>query len=481
MKKWYKKVVSVGLVCISIGSTFACENASSSQNNTVLPEYERTMQLEFDSWLGPKRSETAMKEYAECGYTTFHAWTSHANVGDVKLSDEELNRQMDETFTLAEKYGLKVVLAMTPVSVGSSNIHSFEYVNSRLSKTLTKWKDSDVFYGYMNTDEYSLDKPLKFNEAFCGGRDQKKQYDRAIDFLLDDYLYFSSLYSGKYYETVLLGIPDGDDKNMWYFAKPSDDFDAYLDFYYDNLIKYMPISDRVYSFDAYPFTATGDTYHFHDRFVGSLEQVAIAAEKAKAKKTTYIQNHHSIDNPMMVSYQYYTAMCYGYTHFTTYCYTNAWGEKQYSVDYNGQKTDNYYYFQDAHERVKSMEVVYTNFCNNRIGTMAFEGSKRKVGAAKSWSKAEAMLESYSSIDKCETEQDLLIGIYKDGQGNEGFMLANQMLPADNTSSAVRLSLKGAKKAAVWLDGAECQIIDLQNEKLLLTLQSGGGAFVIPIK
>lgn len=466
------------LLCLLLAAAtvFAvgCDGAQ-KPSLTEIPEYSVVKPLEFDAWLGPKTSDEALSDYADCGYTVYHLQSGNFDVTDTRKSNGELNAQLDRIFTKAKEYSLKVVLAPTAVNTSATSIVPFEYTYSRVGETLEKWKDDPTFYGFMPSDETTLDKPLVM--SIDGLKFMKRAYDRSIDFLRDDYLFFSQKFPGKYFETTLLGIPNGSDKNMPYFTDSSRSFAEYMDCYYNDLIKYMPVSERVYSHDAYPFSLANGKYKYEDRFVGSLEGIAVRAEKAGAKKGMYTQNHHSIFNGEAITYQYYTAMTYGYTHFTTYCYTDEWGEKQYSTTNGGVKTDNYYYYKAAHEKVKTMEAVYSNFCDRRVGTMGILGATQ---GDKTWRKCTEMSEKLPLIKSASAEFDLLIGAFTDSEGNYGYMLANQMMPDDKTPNKVEIDFKGVKKVAVWADGKPAETVEAKNGKFTVTLASGGGAFIVPL-
>lgn len=458
----------------TIFSAAACnETAAVGSFMSELPNYETVKSLEFDSWLGPKTTDQMLKDYADCGYTVYHLQSGSFSTTDSTKSDAELNEWLDRIFTMSKKYGLKVVLAPTAVNTSATSIIPFEYTYSRVGETLEKWKDDDTFYGFMPSDETTLDKPLS------GSRDQylKKDYEQSIDFLLDDYLFFSSKFPGKYFETTLLGIPNGTDSNMPYFNDGRPNFDEYMDVYYDGLVKYMPLEERVYSFDAYPFYERNGKLLYQDRFVGSLEQVALRAEAAGAEKATYMQDHIAVLNGEEIDYQYFTSMAFGYTHFTTYCYMDEWGEKTFSATNAGTLTENYYYYQRAHQKVKSMEAVYSNFCDRRVGTIGVTG---QTPGATTWSKCIALSENLPYVGKVKCEYDLLMSAFTDQDGNYGYMLANQYVPDDVKTNTIEVTFNGANRVAVWVDGNAMEIVDAPNGKLSLTLASGGGAFVIPM-
>lgn len=185
------------LLCLLLAAAavFAvgCDGAEKPSIADV-PEYSVVKPLEFDAWLGPKTSDAALRDYADCGYTTYHLQAGNFDVTNTRMTDGELNDQLDRIFTKSKEYGLKVVLAFTAVNTSANSITPFEYTYSRVGKTLEKWKDDPTFYGFMPSDETTLDKPLV--SSVGGLKFMQNAYDRSIDFLRDDYLFFSQKFPG---------------------------------------------------------------------------------------------------------------------------------------------------------------------------------------------------------------------------------------------------------------------------------------------
>lgn len=448
---------------------------------TVLPDYEMNEAvLEIDSLQGPAANDHEFAAYKAAGYNMFHLanGNSYVNLRNLSLSNEELNRQMEHVFQLAEKYDLKVTLAMMAANSSEIAHSSVKYYQAKIGETLEKWKDKDTFYGILLTDETVLDIPVDKGDA-ANAQYMLKKYDTAAEFLRDEYLYFINEYPGKFCETILLGTP-GDSNGMPYFVDRTKTFQEYLDYFYDNVMKYIPQKDRVYSHDAYPFTGKADGLIGWPNFVSSLEGIGYAAEETGAKKVVYIQNHRDVINTNMVLYQYYSAMSYGFAHFVTYLYRESWAGQTFSVDCNGNETDNYYHFQAAHKEIRSMEKVFMSFKDNWIGAMAKEGSQR-ADRPTMFTACTKLLDGYSRIKSYNATQDVLIGIMKDQNGNDGFLVSNQMIPDVNTHNFVEIKFNQADSAAVWINGQGMQTIPLDDGVLRLDLKSGGGAFVIPIK
>lgn len=485
-KPFFKRVMSVTLAFCAAFSSAACSGGATESAKFVdeLPQYEATRALDIDAWLGPKTADHALKDFADCGYNLYHLQQANFSTTGKLTSDEECNEWLDRIFQKSKEYGLRVIIAPHAVNTSATSIIPFEYTYGRVGKTLEKWKNDDTFYGFMPTDETTWDKPLlgPSNAEVSNKRDNEallmRDYERSIDFILDDYLYFSSKFPGKYFETTLLGTPFDVNSPMSYFMNGRVDYDEYLDVYYNDFLKYVATDERVYSFDAYPFYMSGETLCYRTRFLETLAIIADKAEAVGAKKAVYIQNEDSIINGEVIDYQYFTAMAYGYTHFTTYCYSDEWGEDQFSTTNGGVKTANYYYFRRAHQKVKSMEAVYTNFCDRRIATKAFAGTKQDDHM---WRTTTGMGESLPAVNGVNCEYDLLMSAFTDESGNYGYMLANQMKPDSLKTNALEIKFNGATGFAVWADGKELEIIDASDGTLKITLASGGGAFVIPMK
>ena len=258
-------------------------------------------------------------------------------------------------------------------------------------------------------------------------------------------------------------------------------YEDYVRYYCETVLTYLPYGERLLQMDAYPYTLDTNRLNFRECFISSLETMGYIADEYSADKWTCTQNHEYIYNPASVLYQYYTGMAYGYTHFTTYTYgCPSWYYPQQSINVNNEKTDNYYYYQQAHEEIKSFENVYREFTDNWIGTMAFDGN-RETDRTKPYKNARKLMESYPRIESVTNSEDTLIGIMKDKNGYEGFMVTNQVLPDSNIKDNVTIKFKEADKVIVYTNGEPQKIMDTDNGEISLTLKSGGGAFLIPVK
>jgi hypothetical protein len=214
--------------------------------------------------------------------------------------------------------------------------------------------------------------------------------------------------------------------------------------------------------------------------VQSLADLALESEKYGVdKKWTYIQSFRGITNGESILYQYYTAMAFGYNHFVTYHYGSDWDCESPAIDKAGNKTEMWWYLKNAHDEVRSLENVYMRFADGWKGTIAVTG-KNRGEYNPTWSSSCPLLKGTERIKSVEAKEDLMIGVMKDADGYDGYLLSNQALPYGNAENAVELVFKKADKAIVLI-GKEQKVVNLTDGKLSLTLPSGGGAFVIPVK
>lgn len=473
-----KRIAGMLLTCLIAFS--ASVGLTESRATAAPPDYSDAVgHVVLDSWVGPHMTDEAYREYAECGYNRVHFNNTSVHVlgGSSESDYRYLGEKLDTHFTLAEKYGIDVILAMNAINMNETSPTPFEWVDKTYHDTLQKWKDSDTFCGYMPNDEPT------FALSLVGQNESRLQrdYEKITDYILDEYIYFKHNYPGKKFEVVLLGDMNRGE-TMAYQKAGLETYEEYLGYYYDNVMQYMPYEDRVWSMDRYPFSIKndGESYYIRDGFISSLEDLGYMAEATHGEKWTYMQNHTNVLNKESVLYQYYTAMAYGYTNFVTYCYRDAWSSGGCSIDDLGRKTDNYYYYQAAHKEIKSFENVYMQFVDDWKGVLVCNGSESTIDESdKPWATATKLLSSYEGIRNFTATQDALIGIMRDGNGYDGYMLSNQVYPFGNTENTVSVTFADAEAALVYTKGQPVQTVPLDNGTLTVTLSSGGGAFVIP--
>ena len=438
--------------------------------------------LNIDSWIGPQITGSQYDLYSDAGYNVIHVNSTSIFVEGENANYPLLNANLDLLFTYAKANGIKVILAMDAPSTNTESTHSFDFIYDKLKPTLDKWADDDTFYGYMCYDE-----PDFTHDIDVIDKDENVTTMSEIAYIKQEWDIFHELFPAKKFETVLLSSSSS-------FGSGISNYSQYIEYYYNNVLQYVPEELRLISFDGYVFDE-GDyredgTLTVLSRYIKSLSIVGEKAELYNAEKWTYIQEYVAIDDVKSVTYQYYTAMAFGYSHFVTYVYARqGWvknpeympdGAKEYEVlvETNGTTTDNYGYFQAAHEEIRSFEEVYMQFIDNWVGVLGKTGSARPFLSSTAWN-GTTVLSSYSRISSLTATQDTLIGIMKDAHNNEGFMITNQSNVANNATDTVVITFNNATHARVYGNGDEPQTVELTNGELTINIASGYGAFVIP--
>lgn len=467
------------LMFVATGCTAKDADPVTVEVKTGTPDYSAAEGvLDINAWVGPQMTDEAYKDYADCGYNMLLLGNTSVFTGNMSISDEKINQTLDTHFQLADKYDIRLILSMVAPAQDHPVGTPFEFVYNRHADVLEKWRDSEIFYGYCSWDE-----PF-FLQGLKEGDEAKLQraYEDIADFYHDDYIYFSNKFPGKKYTITM--VRDGCIGETTKYNARFETYEDYMEHYCSRTLQYMPYEDRVLHMDSYPFLlkpGTTDLYYIRECSISSLEKMGYKAEEYHAEKWTSMQAYQHIYNTGSVLYQYYTAMAYGYTHFATYTYGEpSWNLAQTCVDANGEKTDVYYYYKGAHEEVRSFENVYREFTDDWQGVLAYAGTQ-STQPDKPWRKNTKLLEKYHRIKEATSTEDMLIGVMRDKEGYEGFLISNQVEPFYNLKNQVEIMFDQADKAIVYQNGKEAEIVPLTNGKLSLTLKTGGGAFVIPVK
>ena len=82
------------------------------------------------------------------------------------------------------------------------------------------------------------------------------------------------------------------------------------------------------------------------------------------------------------------------------------------------------------------------------------------------------------VTALETDGDILLGYFTDEAGNEAFMLTNYAETQSGEPCTTKLTFRACSGAYVYQNGQK-QEVALQNGTLELTLEAGGGAFILP--
>ena len=271
-------------------------------------------------------------------------------------------------------------------------------------------------------------------------------------------------------------------------------YTAYLDYYFDNLAGLLGYA----SFDDYVLDVNGKSYSISEYHLSNLMQVASRvksyndANVADIALRTYVyalsQNESGHDNRAISSvndirFQVYSALCFGSTEFTYYCYAPSSAsetDKQSGlIDfYTGETTDVYGWAKTVNNEVHAFESALTGFKWKGVMTHDYkkyfwESSNKQFKQIES-----SKLSSYKGIAGIGGNVDCLTGVFEDASGNDAYVIMNYGDPKTAGSGKVEVTLNDATHALVYVNG-ERTLEKLTGGKLNLTLGAGEGVFVIP--
>lgn len=142
------------------------------------------------------------------------------------------------------------------------------------------------------------------------------------------------------------------------------------------------------------------------------------------------------------------------------------------------KTPTWDAVQTVNNELKAMDHVFLSF--DWQGVMKSIGTDATTTAGRNcFTEAKNWIRKHDGIKKFTSTEDAILGVFKDENGYDGFMLVNFADTYYDKENTVTLELRGATRAVVYIQG-QPQIVDLVNGTYTTTLQPGEGQFIIPL-
>lgn len=249
------------------------------------------------------------------------------------------------------------------------------------------------------------------------------------------------------------------------------------------------VGTNFISTDFYPYNYDYLNHTMVETWLYNLEVMQKAAVRYDMEHWEYLQGNKAYPSSKIPDYydlrhEIYTSMCYGTELFQYYCYFTPaeFGDREENrclIGYDGEPTDIYDAAKKINNEIHSFEHVYMNFVDGWKGAMTFIGSKNETGENAAFAHLKSPIEKHGRIKKVETEEDLVVGAYRNEDQYDAFMMVNFSIPGERKESKVSVTFNGATKAVCYIGGEE-KIFDLEDGKLDLTLGAGEGVFVIPV-
>lgn len=436
-----------------------------------VPEYETDEEFYIGMWIGvPNSIKTYDEETGELisegRALTEEEFDNHYrlikeagfNYVDPGYGEysESYNRRALEA---AEKWGLKQYINDFSINeLLMNDLLDEEEVESRLQNLAQKYKGYSSFAGLKIKDEPTFTQISQYVTA-------KQRFDKV--FGTDKIFYINLL-------PVIAGV------------------DRVSNSYSEYIKKYVrEIGTHYVSYDHYPLKndARGNNYVL-ENFLYNMMLVKNAAPDRDIwtflQSIKYGNSNRELTSVADATFQVYSFLAFGGKGIQWFCY---WSPPYNDgatifgygcIDRSGNKTATYDYVKAANLEVRGLEKIYLNFewknVMTIIGTENDDGGEnRNFNYIQ-----EAAISSHDRIESVRTQQDTLIGVFKDGEGRDGFMVVNFTEPSKNLDNKVELKFKNCTRALVVKNGRE-EVIDCKNGQLTFTQKAGEGYFVIPLK
>jgi len=242
--------------------------------------------------------------------------------------------------------------------------------------------------------------------------------------------------------------------------------------------------------DHYPFGFDGvSKYTVSDIFLSNIEILEKYANFYGMEHWEYIQGENVGIGSKTPDYydfrmQMYCEMCYGVVNMQYFCYFTPFSNVEDSltafIDSNGEKTQRWFDGKKINEEIHKFDHVYLNFTDNWTGTMTVIGTENKTGKQKAFDMLNEKIFEHERIKQVTTQQDTIIGTYKDKDGRDGFMMVNYTAPAYRLKDKVEIDFNDADAVIFYREG-EYNLVELTDGHFEIELDAGEGVFAIPVK
>lgn len=248
------------------------------------------------------------------------------------------------------------------------------------------------------------------------------------------------------------------------------------------------VNPAMLSYDHYPILQDFDeSAYIKQDFLYNLN---VFARQAKLKKTPvyiYLQTMGFFSNLPITKYeefawQCYTSLAFGVRGIMCFQY---WTQLQPEylnnvrggiVERDGTITPLYYEVQKVFNEIKEMQDAYLHYSWDGVKT--YEGGRVEND---SFTLVTDQLEKLERISKVECDQDLVAGQFKDEGGQYAYMVTNASEPFMPETANVKLTLEKGYNYAMVITKGKRERVKAQNGVIELSIGSGEGRFIVPLK
>ena len=260
--------------------------------------------------------------------------------------------------------------------------------------------------------------------------------------------------------------------------------------YVDYIEEFAEVCDLPYiSYDYYILRQDerGNPY-LRDTYLLNLDRIVRLAKESGRDMWTFgcTVGHYGgtireITSEADAAFQMYTSLAYGSRcmQWFTFAQPEVDDYGPAMIDTDGKTTAAYDAVKKVNADVQAFAHVLLSF--DWQGILLSQGTQESTDGQGNFAFVRAQQYEFSqlqTISEFASSRDAIMGVYRDAQGREGFMVADFNDPIEGKENSVTLTLRGKTHALVFSGGEEKEV-ECPGGKLTVSLTAGGGAFVVP--
>lgn len=388
-----------------------------------VPAFEDDQELVIGTWAG------SVTQWNQAQFSNLEM----ANINLLVATSENYIQYNNDFFDLAHAAGVRVM----PDS-------------RQWNGQIPAYMEHPAFAGYCVWDEPA-------STAFEGLSEKKVLWDSVMG----DKTFFINVFPG------------------WAGSALGGSFQSYISNYIET------VKPELLCFDHYPLmeNSSGNTV-VRDTFFSDMDICSHYAKEAGIPFwfTLLAAGHMSYVTPNLEEFRWQMAVgqAYGATGLLHYVYGTHDGDYTAPIDWDTQMTTEVYEsMKAANAEIAAWDHIYMNF--NWQGTANIGGNNNAVPST-GFQLCQFAVDptQNTGITAIESSEDVLCGIFTDGDGKEGFMLTNATNPASQKDATVKLTLDEKYKGILLINGGEQTTMLLEKNTATIEIVSSAGVFIIPL-
>ncbi|MBO5066876.1 MAG: hypothetical protein J6C62_00560 [Clostridia bacterium] len=445
-------------------------------------------------FVGCGANSTAFKEYKEYDQFRFYAYMTPppANVGVEELANNP-DYMTDEQYDWVKECGFNYGITIYESSY-LEMLKVLEEFSEREIKLFIK--DSNItqlIMGY-NSGGMTAVQESNYKKAFENNLNEYMKYDGFAGIYASDEPKTAEMYGIGKASKYFYSLDQAKQKEWWVNLVGCNYGFHGSKTYLDHVLTCAKTTGTSrLSFDSYPLIKNNI---IRTSFFYNLAQMAAIGKVRNKDFDTFILtmghwDYRTTENYDDLAWQIYTSMAFGTRGIETFTYwtTMTTGEQVTHglIDHYGNRTQTWYSMQEVISEVNSFQHMYMNAewqgvlaytANSNYTNEMFEMIPSKITVTET--DVCVKMDSHQRIASVASDNDLLIGVFKDLDDRDAFLIVNTTDPELDDSATVNLKFNDCDYVAIYKKG-EKVFAEVQDGEITLNMGSSEGYYVVPME